>query len=233
MKLLEPSVRWLTSELCQYLAIQMQNNGKHSAVGHSITLKLNDNLSFPFVSYSLLTLLFDIEPAKYCIFVGHTGIGCSNGQSLVQSVKQLVNVRNRVQKSPLFHVFPCLLAVTKLQNHFFNQINSRCIRTILEDALQYRYDNGLIGLQQAHCLPKKLSRKSVKFRDEVYKNHTLSDEQVIHARANEFENRNVPPVYPDGISRQKAKLKELTLLDIILDYQGMNSRNEGLLFYFI
>ena len=192
IRLLKPTIDKLVVELCQYLRLKV--NRKQSRW----TPKLDD-LLFPWLTYSMLLLIFDIDVPKYHVFLEQY----SMKSNLLDATKRFIAINQWLSQSLLATIFPRLVHLTPL--YLMSRPSRDQIKKVIDDAINYRIDNGLLGLSEYGS--KRSSKKCVKFRDQVY-NSLIMDGKT------ESSNNKV-----DQKSAQRTKLNELTFIDIILNYE--------------
>ena len=167
-----------------------------------------DSLIFPWLVYSLLSLIFDIEMPKYVVFRKKTNIG----SALVTSCRRFIQANSQIRRSPLFSLVPGLSKVINL--HLLNETNLKQIQHVLDQAIQFRLDNGLLGLSDCY---KRPSKKRVKFRDEIFS--SLLAEGKTDVNTNEINSDISKQQTEHRAQLPRAQLKELTFIDIIMNYE--------------
>ena len=202
IKLLTPTIDSLTEELLSYIRKQMITNKNKECIWQTTI----DKMVFPWLVYSLSALILDIDLPKYHQFVGQSANALSS--RLIESCRRFVQANNRIQESPLLYIAPSLGKLVNL--HIMSANNRKQIQSVLNDAIIYRLENGLLGLIE--CGSKRPSKKSVKFRDEVYSS-------LIAEGKTDVNNGNDNDCVGQRPSSPRPQIKELTMIDIILNYE--------------
>lgn len=208
IKLLGPTVDNLSSQLISYIKSQQKRKYKNKT---SFQTSL-DSFTTPFLVYSLCTLILDLDLPPYRRFNNNEG-----SAPLLKSCRQYLQSNQTLKQSTLFQLLSPYLP--NRHHHLLSNNNKKALTKLLTDAIEYRFANGLIGLPEEVGSKRPSKRRSVKFREKLveYRSCTPQPPEVAQGESKQLLSaRSSSPKEP---TQAKKELKELTFIDILLDYE--------------
>ena len=162
------------------------------------------DLIYPWFLYSMFELAFDVEMPVYQVYRQQ----CPQAAILLEQYDQFLTSYKRIQCS-LFSWCPRL---TPIMNwYLFDKQKLHQMRQMVNDAIQYRENHHLFGLD---ALESSKQKKNVKFRDEVYS--SLLENDSVFERKLLLTDCCMPRQIR---TRQQTKRISVSLIDIMLDFE--------------
>lgn len=152
----------------------------------------------------MFELAFDVEMPVYHVYRQQ----CPQAAILLEQYDQFLTSYKRIQCS-LFSWCPRLTPI--LNWYLFDKQKLHQMRQMVNDAIQYRENHHLFGLD---ALESSKQKKNVKFRDEVYS--SLLENDSVFERKLLLTDCCMPRQIR---TRQQTKRISVSLIDIMLDFE--------------